>query len=159
MTIFPTKKYYLKLIDNQATTLHQLENNTKKSHRFEVSSTNKKFLGIIHGYAFKLICPHSHFGILTIMNGKIHEKEMHVVFEYRRSFKIMMAIFICFFSIQCVIDFFSKSSEIMSLPSLGMLALILMLLFVIPKMLFIMASRKCLEILRNTLKIEELKTS
>ena len=30
MTIFPTKKYYLKLIDNQATTLHQLENNTKK---------------------------------------------------------------------------------------------------------------------------------
>jgi len=151
--LFPTKKYYIKLTDDRETTLHRLEKNTKKSHRFNLSKTKKPFLGIIDGHAFKLICPQSRFGTLCIMDGKIHENEIHVIFKFRSIPKLIMLIYIFIFSLTFISHIFKNSTEIFSNHTLGLLSYVLMLIFVLPKMLFIMASRKCLKILQKTLKV------
>lgn len=155
--LFPVKKYYLKLSKNQEGTLHLLEKNTKKSHSFRLSTTNKSFLGIIDGYAFKLVCPHSHFATLCSMRGQIRKDEIHVVFKLRRVPKIIMVILLLIFSLTFISHLFRKTTDVFSSQTLGGLMLVLMLAFVIPKMLFIMSSRKCLKILTKTLELKEEK--
>ncbi len=155
MKLFPSKKFYLKLIDDQLTTRRRLKESTKKSHRFNLSNTNKPFLGIIDVDYFKLTCPQSNFGILCILSGKIDANEIHVFIKFRRVTKIVMIIVLCIFTAEFLIDVITKPDEIFSEFTLASLVFVLILRFIVYKMLFIIASRKCLQIVRDILKTEE----
>lgn len=126
MKIFPQNVYSFKLI-NENDALERLKRRTEISNNLTSRRTEKSFIGSINGNNFKLITSEIGKGALTVMSGKINNKDGIVITEINKAFRIMFIVICCFPFIAVLTQAFSNSKDFS--PIFFLIALLQVLFF------------------------------
>jgi len=158
MKLFPNKYLVVELRDDRATTLNELERNTKLTDNFVSEYTDKEFIGQVGDSGFRIISSEIGRGAVCIFTGDLQDSIGIVEIQMHNAFKVMFSILILMPIIGLGIAVFTNGIKISIGMFIPMIMGILFVRFVFMELSFRLVSKTGLNKLEKIIGIKMAST-